>query len=346
MSMMAIAEAIAGVVLAALALRDVFDTVVVPGRSRGLLRIAGRLVLGSVELLHSRRRKPVGLGFAPFMLLVTFIVWLLLLVLAFGLLAHAAGDSFDPPLQDFGDALYVAGGSMTTLGFSPTEASGAGSVIAVAAGFCGLAVMTMAVTYLLEVQANIATRDTLVLKMATAAGQPPSALGLLELLAATGGRAELRRELQEGRDWCAAILQSHASHPSVIYFRSVGTATGWPATLGALLDLALIAQLLLDEDETCAPAVLLRKQANRLAKDVTKLLELDVHTGATAREEAREVCRRLVAAGYRVRADADLDAFGDARAREVAAIDAMALHLGTAKTPLLGAPPVGETIER
>ena len=36
-------EVVLGIVLVALALRDVFDTVVVPGESRGSLRVARRL---------------------------------------------------------------------------------------------------------------------------------------------------------------------------------------------------------------------------------------------------------------------------------------------------------------
>ena len=37
-------EIIAGIVLVVFALRDVFDTVVVPGESRGALRVARRLL--------------------------------------------------------------------------------------------------------------------------------------------------------------------------------------------------------------------------------------------------------------------------------------------------------------
>jgi hypothetical protein len=59
--------AIFGLVLAGLTLRDVFDTVVVPGGSRASLRVAQRL--GSVLLplwkaVRGRRRGISG-GFAP-----------------------------------------------------------------------------------------------------------------------------------------------------------------------------------------------------------------------------------------------------------------------------------------
>ena len=125
-----------------------------------------------------------------------------------------------------------------------------------AAGFSGLVVLTMAVTYLLQVQNNIAQRDTGVMKLSTTSGQPPSAVGLLERYAALRCRSELPGVLRGGRDWCAMVLQSHASHPSLIYFRSAGTGAGWPATMGALVDAALIFELLVDEPGTFGAAVL------------------------------------------------------------------------------------------
>jgi hypothetical protein len=57
-------------------------------------------------------------------------------------------------------------------------------------------------------------------------------VGLLERYADLDAPEEMRRALYDGRDWCASVLQSHASHPSLIYFRSVGTDTGWPAAAG------------------------------------------------------------------------------------------------------------------
>jgi hypothetical protein len=55
---------------------------------------------------------------------------------------------------------------------------------------------------------------------------------------------------------CASVLQTHATHPSLIYFRSVGTGAAWPAALDALMDLALIYEMLIDDAGSRAPAVL------------------------------------------------------------------------------------------
>ena len=122
-----------------------------------------------------------------------------------------------------------------------------------AAGFCGLAVMTMAVTYLLEVQSSISRRDIGIIKLNTSAGDPPSALTLLERFAAIRNQAALAPDLEEARNWCATVRQSHSTHPSLIYFRSVSTGAGWPAALGAFLDFALIAEHLIDDDSSTGP---------------------------------------------------------------------------------------------
>ena len=67
-------------------------------------------------------------------------------------------------------------------------------------------------------------RDIGIIKLNTSAGEPPSAVTLLERFAAIGNRAELRDVLREARNWCATVRQSHPTHPSLIYFQSVGPA--------------------------------------------------------------------------------------------------------------------------
>ena len=335
MSFASLAEALAGLVLASFTLRDVFHTAVVPGESRGHLRIARRLVFATLPLWKRMRPGGVSVEFAPLVLVASFAVWMALLILAFGLMAHAVRGSFVPALADLGDGLYVAGSSMTTIGFGSRQAHGPAAVVAVLAGFCGLAVMTLAVTYLLQVQGNIATRDTGVLRISTAAGQPPCALVLLERYARLDCRDELLEVLQRGREWCAVVLQSHASHPSLIYFRSARTETGWPAALGTLMDLALIADRLIEWPQARGPAALVRSEADRLAQGLGELLRLQPAAAAVPAGAVDALLARLAAAGYSVRRDPDVAAFLAARSRHVGPIHALSEHLGTPSAPLL-----------
>ena len=328
---------IGGLLLAALTLSDVFDTVVVPGGSKASLRVAHRLVsvLLPIWKRTGGRRRGVSGMFAPVVLVGSFVLWMALLTLGFGMLAYAARRSFDPPLETFWDAIYLVGSSMLTLGLSETDALGGARWIIIGAGFCGLAIMTMAVTYLLLVQSSVADRAIGILKLNTSAGNPPSALTLLEKFASVRYQRDLPDALREARNWCATVRQSHSSHPSLIYFQSVGAGAGWPAALGALLDLALIAEHLLDDEDLYGPAVLLGEEAKGMAETLARVVKLDPQQQETGEDDLREVAGRLERSGYRLHARIHYSALAERRARDLACVRAMASHLGKPSTILL-----------
>jgi hypothetical protein len=332
-----IIEVVAGIGIVGLSLRDVFDTVVVPGESRGALRVARRLLFAMLPLWKRMRRGKTGVStsFAPSVLMASFVVWMTLLMVGFGLIAHGLGNWFSPHADSFEEAAFIAGSALATVGLSGIEAFGPAHWVLVAAGICGLAVLTMAVTYLLEVQEGISRRDRGVLKITTTSGQPPSALGMLERYADLDAPEEIRRLLYDGRDWCASVLQSHATHPSLIYFRSVGTGAGWPGALGTMMDIALIFELLIDDPKSRAAAILLRDEGLRLVRDIAGLIGLEPENAQPTASEVDAVCRRLSAAGYKLKSDLDLPAFAARRAEHARCIEAIASHLGTPAAPLL-----------
>jgi hypothetical protein len=332
-----IGEFLLGLVLAAMTLRDVFDTVVVPGGSRASLRVARRMnfVLLPLAKRLRGRRKGVSTTFAPFVLVSSFMLWMLLLDIAFGLMAFALRNSFQPPLPDFPQAMFVVGGGLVTIGSVGTDAAGAARWVVLASGFCGLAVMTMAVTYLLEVQTSIGRRDTGILKLKTSAGEPPTALALLEHTAAIDGEGELPDLLRDGRDWCATVRQSHAAHPTLIYFRTTGTGSGWPAALGALIDLALIVEWMLDAPDLRGLAIMLREDGCRMAEELALLVELEPKPADVPEHDLDRMAARLGAAGYRLQAAPDFAAFLRMRSRSAGWIVAMAEHLGRPATMLV-----------
>ena len=85
-----------GVAIAWLTLRDVFDTVVVPGGSRASLQVTRRGGRALLTLWKGVRRTRHGItfSFAPLVLVSSFIVWMSLLALAFGLMSYAARAHF------------------------------------------------------------------------------------------------------------------------------------------------------------------------------------------------------------------------------------------------------------
>lgn len=136
-------------------------------------------------------------------------------------------------------------------------------------------------------------------------------------LRARSGRAR-HGKAGKFRDWCSSVLQSHAWHPSLIYFRSVGAGAGWPATLGAMMDLALIFELLADEPAIRESAVLLRQEGLRLLHEINGLIGLEPREDATSTSEVMKLCGRLTAAGYKLGSPLDTAEFASRR-REHAA---------------------------
>ncbi len=328
---------ILGAVLAAMVLKDVFETVVVPGGSRASLKVAHRLVLVFLPVWKQARgrRRGLSMAFAPFVLVSCFVIWMALLAIAFGLMTYAFRSDFQPPLKAFGDAVYLVGSSLVTVGLSQANPAGFGRWVVLAAGFCGLAVMTMAVTYLLEVQGSIARRDTGIIKLSTSAGQPPSALTLLERFAALRNADALPQVLEESRTWCATVRQSHTSHPSLIYFQSIGTGAGWPGALGAILDLALIAEHLIEDDRLYGPAVLLREEGARMARELALMINVKPKASETPVAQLEQVRQRLGSSGYPLRSPADISAMAEQRDEHMSCVDALADHLGKPTTVLI-----------
>jgi hypothetical protein len=299
-----------GLILAISTLRDVFNTVVVPSENRSTLTVGRWLLLAALPVWRwAYRRKSSATNFAPFVLVASFVTWMLLLMLAFGLMAHVLGDAFQPPLSSLPQALYMTGSGLVTLGLSETTARGPARWIVLAAGFCGLAVMTMAVTYLLEVQGALAERDAGILKLTLSAGQPPCGLALLERYAELDLRDELPRVLRDGRDWCVRVQQSHTAHPSLIYFRSRGDGASWPAVLGLLVDIALTVEFLIDAPQWRGLAVLMREEGELLAASLNQLVGLPQILQPPSAEEVELLLSRLAKAGYPLRVDPDRQGF-------------------------------------
>jgi len=326
-----------GVALAWLTLRDVFDTVVVPAGNRGSLQVTRRLggVLLAVWKAVRHRRSGITFSFAPLVLVSSFIVWMSLLSVAFGLIIYGARDHFSPPMKGFGDSVYQAGSALLTIGLSSHFPVGAGRWIVIAAGFCGLAVMTMAVTYLLEVQSSISRRDVGIIKLNTSAGNPPAALALLERFAALRHCGALPELLEEGRNWCATVRQSHSAHPSLIYFQSVATGAGWPAALGTILDLALFSHELIDEDSLYGPAMLLGEEGNRMARELALMIGVERIQLPTDAADLRAVAERLAKSGYAMRAEPDFTAILRQRDEYMTCVGALAEHLGKPSNQLI-----------
>lgn len=118
-------------------------------------------------------------------------------------------------------------------------------------------------------------------------------------------------------------------------WRKTMSARTWPATLGAIMDLALVFELLIDDRPGRAAAVLLRLERFRLVDEINGLICLQAGKDETTAADVSKLFARLTGAGYGLRSTIDAADFAERRRDHASRIHAIAAHLGTPKAPLL-----------
>ena len=151
-----------GISLILAGIADVFLTVLHPD---GFGFLSSRLYSGlfrSVLLLTRplpRRLRALGLSLAaPLMVPVTITVWIVLVLVGYAFVYYAGmgGGSFNfsnPGLEpSFGEALYVSGTAISTLGFGDvTPASGPYQALAISEALIGFGILTLAISYVVGI---------------------------------------------------------------------------------------------------------------------------------------------------------------------------------------------------
>ena len=250
---------------------------------------------------------------------------------------HAAAASFRPALDDFGDALYVAGSSLLTLGVSEVDARSHARWLVLWAALSGFGMITAAFAYILQVQNSLHQRESGVLMLTGLAGKPPSGIGLLESFAALQLRDDLPGFFKDWRDLSAAILHSHVSFPVLVYFHSVDAESDWLSALHAVLDAATIVMELTEEGST-GRAALLHRAGSRTVSHLCALFDLGPEDAeAPGPDDVAAVADRLSAAGYRAKrlTGPEVARFLKLRSDYSGRLDALAGHLGAERTRLL-----------
>ena len=243
-----IVAAVVGVLLVFVVLRDAFETIILPRRASGRLRVSKifyQVTWKPVAAIGRRmppgdRRESFLSTYGPISLIFLIILWGFILITGFALLLWAAG--FDATLSD-GRNLYVSGTTFTTLGigdFTPkTDLARFLTVIEAATGFGFLAVV---ISYLPVLYQSFSRRETTISMLDEWAGSPPSAGDLLRRAVAAGEVDSLLTLMAQWEVWTAELLESHLSYQVLSYFRSQHENQSWVASLTAILDFSTLWQ--------------------------------------------------------------------------------------------------------
>ena len=226
----------AGAVLVLVALRDIFHTIWHPSGQGGL----SRRLMGSVWRV-GRRRRALGALTGPLAMVVVVLAWVLLILLGWALVywphlpgGFLFGSNLEPASRaGLLDAVYLSTVTLATLGFGDIVPAAGWLRIAVPVqALIGFALITAAVSWVLQVYPALTRRRTLAVRVS-----------LLRRVDTFG------RVADPGSGLAAALLRDLAldlaqlrvdliQYAETYYFRDGDADASLPAMLGVLLDLS------------------------------------------------------------------------------------------------------------
>jgi hypothetical protein len=232
---------------------DAFQTIILPRRPAGRLRITRLFYIATwvpwvavAERVNKPKiREQIYSIYGPVSLLLLLVLWAGLLIGGFALIYYGSGTPFHdslllPGASDFArlrDDLYVSGTTLFTLGMGDViPLTHLARVVVVLESGTGLGFVALVIGYLPVIYQAFSRREVSVAMLDGRAGSPPTATELLRRHGFEGGQEELITLLSEWERWAAEILESHISYPILCYYRSQHDNQSWLSALIAILD--------------------------------------------------------------------------------------------------------------
>jgi len=334
-----------GIVLVVWTLLDVFRTLVMPRAARGRVRLS-RILFRPIwrpwrwiglraKTVQARER--ILATAAPSFFFVLLVGWVSLALLGNALIlwSPAFVDGIGPGGESFGNALYVSGTSLFTLG-SVSGVTGWTRAIVVAEAATGLGLFAVVIAYLPVLYQAFNRREVGVLLLDARAGSPPSGPELLHRMGSAGVASSLHELLADWERWVADVLESHMSYPLLTLFRSPHDNTSWVTSLGSVLDAATLL-LTAVEDEPDERAILLYGTGVHAVEDLFYYFRLTERETVIQRDEFEDVLGDMKDDGFSVRPLDDAFArFTEKRAKYAPRLDALAVLLASTPTLWIG----------
>jgi hypothetical protein len=292
-------------------LHDLFQSVVLPRPSIGRWRLSQltlRPLWGAWRWLGARRRRNESrenwlATFGPVAVIALLGMWVLGLILGYGLLIDGVRDQIQPTPADLWTSVYISAATLFPLSYGDIVPVGGGvRAITVAETATGLALIALVISLLFSLYRSFQDREELVVTLDALAGAPPSGVQLLEVAARYHMPDTVSATFDEWRRWSAAVLESHLAYPILIYFRSSHDNEAWLNSFGAVMDAATLVISSIDAEALQGSAHLLIKVGNHLVEDLGWYFRLEKSPSAVVeRHEFDEARGRLKSAGYHCR---------------------------------------------
>jgi hypothetical protein len=249
-------EPLAGGIVLAITLLDVFLTVLYARAGSGLLApLLARGVWGIFWGLSGGRNARILSFCGPAQLVSLVMMWGVLLALGSGLVIHPAlgggvQSSSGASDTDFITAVFVGGSSMSIVGASDYGPTTSGyKLLFLFNSLVGMSVTSLTLTYMMQVYMALRSRNTLGLKLHAQSGETGDAA---ELIARWGPRGRFEggySNLSTLAGEFAAIKETHHFYPVLFYFRFEDAFYAPSRMLLVALDAAALIRTALDRQE-------------------------------------------------------------------------------------------------
>ncbi len=337
----------AGVVIAAVTLYDVFQSVVLPRPAVGRVRLTTTLIDVCWRAWRRIAERPRKLqmreaalaAFAPMTIVLLLIVWASFLVLGYALIFSGLHEGLSPQPGSFGTTVFFSVGTMLSFSVAGIEATGVATrVMTGIEAATGFGLFALVISLLFSLFSSFQKRETAVVALDALAGAPPSGVQILEHVAADAMPEQLAATFDEWRTWTVDVLESHLAYPLLFYFRSSHDNEAWANSFGAVMDAAVLV-LSTVEGVPQGHARLMFKVGVHLVADMRlyfRYRDGDEWPGIE-REEWDQACERLRRAGYTVREPAAAwEAFVKLRSTYAAWLNETTKYMGVPPAPWIG----------
>lgn len=303
-----LAFTVSGVVLLLLVAADVYVTILDDRPRVGALgdtlnQSVWRIALSIARRVSRTHRHRLLNLVGPLLMPALIIVYITLLTFGFGLIyfprlttLFKVSESFGTP--GFWDAIYFSGMTLTTAGFGDiTPQARTMRLLAVSESAAGVALISLAVTYLLTVYGALERKRAVALSFYHQADEGANVAGFIahhfvvdRFVGFEGVLRVAARDLQ-------GLLESHIEHPILHYFHTVEVYKSLPRVLFITLETCSVIRACLDEEEYQKlyhhPEVrTLEASARQVLGEFVKSLGLDDESGGKSRKRKFEESRR------------------------------------------------------
>jgi hypothetical protein len=249
-----------GVVLLALIIFDVYATVLHSSARYGpvgesLNRAVWRTArFAAFKLARAWRHRLLNM-IGPLLLPLLIVAYIVLLILSFALIYYPhipSGFTFGVAHPEPGwlDALYFSGCTLTTIGYGDIVPRAATlRFLALFEAATGLALISLAITYMLTVYTALERKRAVALSLYHQAGEGADVAGLIAHHFVEGRFYGLRDALRTVTRDLQGLLESHIDHPVIHYFHPIEVYKSLPRILFLLLETCAVIRAALDREE-------------------------------------------------------------------------------------------------